>query len=57
MASKWIVRDRNGNAWGPFEKTNEPGEWARRKWPDQEQDERREGKGWDIEALRDPNEG
>lgn len=56
MASRCVVRDKSGNAWGPFERPSEINEWVKKKWPDQQQDERRTGVGWDIEALRDPDE-
>lgn len=49
-----IVIDWMGNPWGPFDSAGDAACWAAKKWPDQEQDENREGKGWDISALWEP---
>jgi len=50
-----IVRDRDGNYWGPFTDPIEATAWIKRKWPGMSQDENREGRGWDIETLREPD--
>lgn len=50
--SKCIVRDREGNWWGPFEQPKDAAQWATLKWP--AQDEGEKGKGWKIEWLRPP---
>jgi hypothetical protein len=51
----WIVRDHEGNYWGPFSSANELGAWAGKKWPDiPEWEEGIEGDCWDVEALNAP---
>ncbi len=59
-----IIIDEYGNPWGPFESATEAGAWAKRKWPEQEQDMDNHhnleingvANGWDIWALRSPDE-
>ena len=45
-----------GEIFGPYPTAQAAAEAARAKWPDQEQDEDRTGKGWDVQVagLRDP---
>jgi hypothetical protein len=54
--NQFIVTDKNGNPYGPFNDATEAARWAAKKWPDQEQDSDRTGKGWDITMRRSPNE-
>jgi hypothetical protein len=44
------VIDRFGNEHGPFPTTLEAAAFAKKVWPDQEQDEEEEGKGWNLIA-------
>lgn len=44
--------DRFGMLRGRFVTAQEAAEAARRIWPDQEQDEFREGRGWDIQRAK-----
>ena len=57
--SQWIVIDKDGNLWGPFEGGTTGSatmmEFVKRKWPDQEQDTEDTGKGWNVRALRSPD--
>lgn len=43
--------DKDGIAFGPYESAAAAAAMARELWPDQEQDEERSGKGWDIEIV------
>lgn len=54
--TQFVVLDKHGMPWGPFDDATEAAQWAKRKWPDQEQDERRMGDGWDIAVLHSPDE-
>ena len=46
------VIDRDGNVLPPgFTTASKAFEYAQRLWPDQEQDEDRTGKGWDIQVA------
>ena len=48
--SQWIVRDKEGNPWGPFEGSAKAIAWAHQKWPEEIEQE----DGWDIEMLWQP---
>ena len=39
-----------GEIFGPYASVAEAAEAAKAKWPDQEQDEDRTGKGWDVQV-------
>lgn len=52
--NQFIVTDKNGNPYGPFADAGEASRWAAKKWPDQDQDSDRTGKGWDITVLWSP---
>jgi hypothetical protein len=54
--TQWIVTDKNGNPWGPFETTEAINAFVKRKWPNQEQDPEHHGEGWDVRLLRSPEE-
>lgn len=43
----WIVLDKNGNPWGPFDSTAAAGEFAVGKWGADQ---------WTVVALRHPDE-
>lgn len=49
----YILRDRDGNPWGPFDSAVEVAAWAKTKWPDQDEGEPRVG--WRVLALRNPS--
>lgn len=49
----WLI-DKYGNQHGPFSGGDIAGLYAKARWPDQEQDCDRTGRGWDVEAV-DPN--
>jgi hypothetical protein len=59
-----IVLDTYGNPWGPFESGEEAALWAKKKWPDQDQDELHDEHlceqgvpaGWELRAVRGPDE-
>lgn len=55
MTEKKPVRyeliDKDGNHCAFFSRAEDAGHWAKRIWPDQEQDEDRTGKGWDISVV------
>lgn len=46
------VIDLEGTEYGPFKTAQEAAEFAKSRWPDQEQDEERVGNGWDVELVR-----
>lgn len=49
----YALIDKEGKATGlDFNSASAAAAYARARWPDQEQDETRSGKGWDIEAVR-----
>lgn len=52
-AATYILIDRDGNPWGPFEEATNAVEWAQKKWPDQ--DHGPKDVGWRVLALRHPN--
>jgi len=45
------VIDKDGKMHGPFHTLIEANTYARKHWPDQEQDEDRTGKGWDVQVV------
>ncbi len=50
MAKKrYQLIDKNGRKIRSFDTAQEAGEFAKDAWPDQEQDEDRSGRGWDVE--------
>lgn len=54
-ASLWIVRDPDGNAWGPFEKASEAGKWAQAKWPlPHRLQTNLDPPWWNVEVLETP---
>jgi|KBSMisStaDraftv2_1062788.scaffolds.fasta_scaffold173708_3 hypothetical protein len=49
---RYEVVDKDGKTMkGAFRTAQEAGEAARWMWPDQEQDEDRTGKGWDVQVA------
>lgn len=62
MSEKQPVRfeliDKDGNVvdWGnspaEFKRAADAARYARQRWPDQEQDPDRTGKGWDVQVSR-----
>lgn len=40
-----------GEIFGPYPTAQAAAEAAKAKWPDQEQDEDRTGKGWDVQTV------
>ena len=49
---RYEVVDKDGKTMkGAFRTAQEAGEAARWMWPDQEQDEDRTGKGWDVRVV------
>jgi hypothetical protein len=52
-----IVLDRDHNPWGPFDGLTAAAEFAKRQWPDQEEDmlDRWVKKGWNVVVLRHPD--
>jgi hypothetical protein len=50
--TRYEVVDKTGRVRKPlFSSAWAAGEWARAMWPDQEQDEDRTGKGWDVQIC------
>lgn len=49
--SQYIIRDKFGKPYGLFNSAQAAARWANSKWPGEEQDSERTGKGWDIEVL------
>ncbi len=50
MAKKrYQLIDKNDRKIRSFDTAQEAGEFAKDAWPDQEQDEDRSGRGWDVE--------
>lgn len=47
---KYVLIDKDGNQYGPYASAYHAGLAAKAAWPDQEQDEGRTGKGWDVQA-------
>lgn len=47
----WELVSYRGEIFGPYTSAQEAAEVATHKWPDQEQDEERSGKGWDIQVA------
>ena len=49
---RYRLIDKDGRADSrTFESATQVAEWAHHLWPDQEQDETRSGKGWDVEVI------
>lgn len=48
---EFAVISKGGDAITGFDCALHAANWARKTWPDQEQDETRSGKGWDIEVV------
>lgn len=48
---QYEVVDREGGTHGPFPNAMEAALFASRKWPNQDQDERRLGHGWDVQVV------
>ena len=44
------VIDKDGRKYGPWATAFEASCFAHRTWPDQDQDEDRTGKGWDLQV-------
>lgn len=45
------VIDRFGQMHGPFKCLVDAAAYVKRMWPDQEQDEDRAGRGWDVQVV------
>lgn len=50
-ATMFELLDKDGNSHGFAASAQALGDLARRLWPDQEQDEERTGKGWDVQVV------
>jgi len=48
---RYEVVDKDGGKHGPFDCLANAQLYVWNKWPDQEQDEDRTGKGWDIQVV------
>ena len=48
---RYQLIDKWGFTHGEFEKVEDAARWAFRQWPQQEQDEYRTGKGWDVQVV------
>lgn len=48
---RYEVVGKYGDVYGPFHNVIEAYAYADAKWPDEEQDEERSGKGWDIAVV------
>jgi hypothetical protein len=50
----YLVMDKDGNPWGPFEKSGDAAWWAHQKWPGAMDDPRSppDKEGWSIVAIR-----
>jgi hypothetical protein len=50
----YVVKDKDGNLYGPFENARHAAGWAVSKWPGQIQDERTapHREGWSVVAIR-----
>lgn len=49
--TQYEVVDRDGRIHGPFHSIIDANAYCKAKWPDQEQDEDRTGKGWDVQVV------
>lgn len=49
--TRYELIDKDGKSWGDFDTAGGAAAFARIKWPHQEQDEDRTGKGWDIQVV------
>lgn len=50
-APQFAIITQSGDAITGFDCALHAANWARKMWPDQEQDEARTGKGWDISII------
>lgn len=50
MKPRYRLIDKDGNPVGIFDTANEAALEAKRRWPEQEQDEEHNGTGWDVQA-------
>jgi len=51
VPTRYEIVDRHGQMHGPFPSAMEAASFAACKWPGQEQDEDRAGKGWDVQVV------
>jgi len=49
--ARYELIDKDGNSAGIFDRVFDAGWYAVSRWPDQEQDEDRTGKGWDVQCV------
>ena len=52
VTNRYRLIDKTGIPFGPYPTAEAAVAMAKNLWPDQEQDEERSGKGWDIEVIR-----
>jgi hypothetical protein len=54
----FVVLDRAGIPWGPFDDAAKAGAWAHKKWPEQPANDARSvphREGWNVSAVRHPD--
>jgi hypothetical protein len=54
----YVVMDKDGNPWGPFDDPSKATLWAAREWPDEPMHDERyppHREGWVVVALRPAN--
>ncbi len=49
--TQYEIVSYRGEIFGPYPSAQAAGQAAKEKWPDQEQDEDRTGKGWDVQIA------
>jgi hypothetical protein len=49
--TRYELVDKDGNIHGSWDTADRAATAAKRMWPDQEQDEDRTGKGWDVQVA------
>lgn len=48
---QYEVVDKDGKTHGPFDTPGTAVQWAIDQWPDQNLDEDRSGRGWDVQVV------
>ena len=49
--ARYELIDKDGKVWSTFGSATLAADIAKQMWPDQEQDEERSGKGWDVQVV------
>lgn len=53
-ASQYVVFDKSGNPWGPFDDAKAAHDWAEKKWPGMDAADTADG--WVVVLLNKPDE-